>query len=65
MRYRVILQPSEEGYSVCCPGLPGCWSEGANEQEAIDNIQHAIRDYLAAIADSFRDSDAREIEVSI
>ena len=40
--YRVILRQSEEGYSVSCPGLPGCWSQGASEEEALANIRVAI-----------------------
>jgi predicted RNase H-like HicB family nuclease len=51
MRYKVVLHPSEEGFAVSCPGLPGCWSQGAIEQEAVDNIQDAIREYLAAVAE--------------
>lgn len=49
MTYKIVLQHSEEGYSVACPALPGCWSQGGTEQEAIDNIQDAMREYLAAI----------------
>jgi len=51
MRYKVALRQSEEGFSVSCPGLPGCWSEGATEQEALANIQTAIREYLEAAAE--------------
>jgi len=65
MKYKIVLQRSEEGFSVSCPGLPGCWSQGKTEQEAIENIHAAIREYLAAIAESFQDSDVREIEVSL
>ena len=50
MRYKIVLQKSEEGYSVSCPGLPGSWSQGATETEAVENIQDAIREYLAAVA---------------
>jgi predicted RNase H-like HicB family nuclease len=49
MRYRVVLQQSEEGYAVSCPDLPGCWSQGATEEEALDNIRTAISEYLAAV----------------
>ncbi len=28
------------------PGLPGCWSQGATEEEAIENIKDAIVEYL-------------------
>ena len=46
MQYKVILESSDEGFSVSCPGLPGCHSQGATEQEALDNIADAIREYL-------------------
>ena len=46
MKYPVALIPTEEGYSVSCPGLPGCWSQGATEEEALANIRDAIREYL-------------------
>lgn len=42
MKYKVVLNESEEGFSVSCPGLPGCWSQGATEEEALENIQDAI-----------------------
>jgi predicted RNase H-like HicB family nuclease len=51
MRYRVVLQPSEEGFAVSCPELPGCWSQGETEGEALDNISSAIHEYLEAVAD--------------
>jgi predicted RNase H-like HicB family nuclease len=50
MFYKVILQKSEEGYSVNCPGLPGCWSQGATEEEALENIKDAISEYLEVVA---------------
>jgi predicted RNase H-like HicB family nuclease len=48
MKYKVVIKKSKEGYSVSCPGLPGCWSQGKTENEALENIQDAIRQYLAA-----------------
>lgn len=48
MIYKVRFQQSEEGYSVYCPGLPGCWSQGETEEEALANIRDAISEYLAA-----------------
>ena len=65
MKYKVLLQQSDEGFSVSCPGLPGCWSQGKTEEEAIENIQAAIREYLEAISETLQDSDVREIEVSV
>jgi predicted RNase H-like HicB family nuclease len=65
MKYKVALHRSEEGYSVSCPGLPGCWSQGQTEEEALDNIRVAIREYLEAVEETFREAEVREIEVSV
>ena len=65
MKYKVRLEQSEEGFSVSCPALPGCWSQGETEQEALENIQDAIREYLVAITESLQDADVREIEVTV
>jgi len=64
MKYRVVIEKSDDGYSVCCLGLPGCWSQGATEDEAIENIRDAIGEYLAAVQESTKGADVREIEVS-
>jgi predicted RNase H-like HicB family nuclease len=63
--YRVVLRHSEEGYSVSCPGLPGCWSQGATEEEALRNIQIAIREYVAAAEELAHEDDSRLVEVGI
>ena len=65
MKYKIVLKQSEEGYSVSCPGLPGCWSQGETEEEALVNIQDAIREYLEARDDLIEDSDIREVEVAV
>ena len=46
MKYKVVLEDSEEGVAVSVPGLPGCHQKGATEQEAIENIKQAIQEYL-------------------
>jgi predicted RNase H-like HicB family nuclease len=48
MKYRVVLIESEEGFSVSCPALKGCHSQGATKQESLDNIRDAIREWLDA-----------------
>jgi predicted RNase H-like HicB family nuclease len=65
MKYKIVLNKTDEGYSVSCPGLPGCWSQGETEAEAIENIKDAIQEYLAAIYDSIKDTDVREVEVAV
>ena len=64
MRYRIALHESEEGFSVSVPGLPGCWSQGATEAEAIENIKDALREYLDVINEQLRGEEVREIEVA-
>lgn len=63
--YTVVLEKTEEGFSVGCPGLPGCWSQGATEQEALENIRTAIQEYLAAVRDSVAGGEIREVEVAV
>ena len=65
MTYRVVLQHSDEGYAVSCPGLPGCWSQGETEAEALENIRSAIQDYLAAVEELTQDEETRIVEVAI
>lgn len=48
--YKIALYRSEEGIAVSVPGLPGCWSQGQSEDEAIENIRDAIHAYLSAAA---------------
>lgn len=49
MRYLVKFQKTEEGYTVWCPELPGCWSQGETETEALENIKDAIQCYLETV----------------
>ena len=65
MKYKIVLKQSEEGYSVFCPGLPGCWSQGKTEEEALANIREAIKDYLTAVADAVKGENVREVEVTV
>lgn len=65
MNYKVVVHESGEGFSVSCPGLPGCWSQGQTEAEALQNIQDAIREYLAAIDDLVKGQDVREVRVTV
>ena len=63
--YRVVLRKSDEGYSVSCPGLPGCWSQGASEEEALANIRIAIHEYALAAEELARDEETRIVEVAV
>jgi len=65
MKYKVVLEQSNEGYAVSVPGLPGCHSQGATEQEALENIAEAIHEYLAALNELVQDTELREVEVEV
>jgi len=65
MRFKVVLYPSEEGFAVCAPSLPGCWSQGTTREEALANIADAIRDYLGAEVGQLEGAEIREIEVGL
>ena len=64
MKYTVVFHRTEEGISVSVPGLPGCWSEGDTEEEALANIQDAIQDYLAAVKEKYQHEETHEIEIA-
>jgi predicted RNase H-like HicB family nuclease len=65
MKYKVVLKKSKESYSVSCPGLPGCWSQGKTEKQALANVQAAIREYLEAADKLAKGNRVREVEVII
>ena len=46
------------------PGLPGCWSQGITEEEALQNIQEAIQDYFAVRDELLEGAVVREVEVT-
>ena len=48
MKFKVVLYETEEGVAVKCPTLPGCLSEGETKEEALENIQEGIREFLEA-----------------
>ncbi len=50
MRYRVMVEPDEDGIYVAeVPALPGCMSQGKTRAEAIDNVKEAIAAYLESL----------------
>ncbi|TVR56551.1 MAG: type II toxin-antitoxin system HicB family antitoxin [Spirochaetaceae bacterium] len=63
MKYRIAILHDEDGFSVSVPGLPGCWSQGATEAEALENIRNAIEEYLSVRDELLDGVDTREVEV--
>ena len=67
MKFQVILEPSDEGgFTATVPALPGCITEGDTRQEALRNIEEAVRLYLEPIEDDQRFSGKVEVlEIAI
>jgi len=67
MKLRVVLEPSDEGgFTAVVPALPGCISEGGTREEALGNIQEAIRLYLEPVDDDLEARpDAEVIEIAV
>ncbi|MBF0520385.1 MAG: type II toxin-antitoxin system HicB family antitoxin [Nitrospirae bacterium] len=61
MRYKVELKQTDEGYSVWVPGLPGCWSQGQTEGEALENIKDAIKAYLETVDELSKDKEKESL----
>ncbi len=64
MKFKVALYQSEEGFSVNVPSLPGCWSQGTTEEEAVANITEAIHEYLEAEIGPTEGAKILEVEVA-
>jgi len=50
MKYRVLVEPDEDGVFVAeVPALPGCVTQGATREEALENAREAIAAYLESL----------------
>jgi predicted RNase H-like HicB family nuclease len=56
---------SEEGWAVSCPALPGCHSQGATREEAVENIKIAVREWLEVEAEESGALKAEEDTVAV
>ena len=65
MHYRVTLIEHDGGVSASCPALHGCHSQGRTREEALANIQEAIREWLAAEAEDSQTFKVSEVEVTV
>ena len=67
MKFKVVLEPSEDGgFTAFVPSLPGCVSEGESQEDALSNIQEAITLYLEPVEDDLlfdEKAQVREIEL--
>ena len=68
MKFAITLEKDEDGFIVAsCPALPGCHSQGRTKEEAITNIEEAIRGYIASKrkhGEPLPITDVEEVEVA-
>jgi predicted RNase H-like HicB family nuclease len=50
MKFKIHIEEDEDGmFIIDCPSLPGCISQGKTPEEALINIQEAIKGYLKSL----------------
>jgi predicted RNase H-like HicB family nuclease len=65
MRYRIQLRETDEGWSVSCPDLHGCHSQGSTREEALENIADAIRLWLEVEAEENGIRSVETMEIAL
>jgi len=65
MKYKVVLEKFDHGFTVSVPAFPGCHSKGDTEEEALENIAYVIHEYLEVVTALYQDKVIREIEVEM
>ena len=43
LNFSVIIEEDKDGFFACCPELQGCYTQGKNYEEAMENIKDAIQ----------------------
>jgi antitoxin HicB len=69
-KFAITLEQDEDGFIVASvPALPGCYSQGRTEEEAMANIKEAIRGYIASMRKHGElipsITEVREVEVAV
>jgi len=50
MKFQIVLDPAEEGgFNVSIPALEGCYTQGADEEQALRHAKEAILCYLEGL----------------
>ncbi|MDQ3333238.1 MAG: type II toxin-antitoxin system HicB family antitoxin [Planctomycetota bacterium] len=68
MKFLVSIDRDEDGaWVIECPSIPGCVSQGATKDEALDNVREAIRLCLEVRAERGMPLtvETRQIEVAV
>jgi predicted RNase H-like HicB family nuclease len=66
MKLHVIIEKDEAGYYVAeVPALPGCFSQGKTDEEAISNIKEAVEGWLEVMESKQSFDSTQLVEVAI
>jgi len=66
MKLHVIIEKDEAGYYVAeVPALPGCFSQGKTDEEAIANIKEAVEGWLEVMESKQSFDSTQLVEVAI
>jgi len=69
MKFLITLEEDEDGFIVAeCPSLPGCVSQGRTREEALANIEEAIKGYIASLrkhGEPVPKAEVTELEVGV
>ena len=50
MKYKIFIEKDEDGiFTAECTSLPGCISQGKTKEEALSNIEDAVKGYLESL----------------
>ena len=62
-RFRIALYRANGGYFAWVTNLPGCYTRGTTEVEAVENARAAIRSYLWTVQALAADRATLELEI--
>lgn len=67
MRFKVIIEPSEDGgFVVHVPALQGCHTQGETIEEALENARDAIKTYLETAEEiAIKSRHSYDLEVAV
>ncbi len=55
MRYLIVIEPSDTGFSAYSPDLPGCVAAGRTRQEVEEHMREAIEFHIEGLHDEGQD----------
>jgi predicted RNase H-like HicB family nuclease len=67
MTLKVVIEKGQDGYfSIHCPSLKSCWSQGKTKEEALRNIVEAINLYLEPSPEEIiQDKDHEVVDLTV